>query len=50
MVAMAVLFGKDAGLTLRQYLVVVIATVILALLCTWIICIERDAGDAPDDA
>jgi hypothetical protein len=50
MVAMAILFGKDAGLTLRQHLVVVIATIILALLCAWIICLERDANDAPDDA
>jgi hypothetical protein len=50
MVAMAILFGWGAGLTLRQHLVVVIATVILALLCTWIICLERDPSDAPDDA
>jgi len=41
MVVMLVLFGHDAGLTLRQHATLGAITVGLAALCTWIIFLEH---------
>ena len=46
MAVMVILFGQDAGLTLSQHAVVVVVTIGLAALCTWIIFLETP--DGPD--
>ena len=57
MAVMVILFGQDAGLTLRQHAVLVVVTIGLAALCTWIIFLETPDGpersgtaDAPKPA
>jgi hypothetical protein len=45
MVVMIVLFGRDAGLTLRQHATLAVISVGLAALCTWIIFLEH--GEPP---
>ncbi|MBI3972327.1 MAG: hypothetical protein HY332_13690 [Chloroflexi bacterium] len=49
MVVMLVLFGRDAGLTLRQHVVLATVTVALAWLCTWIVFLDdADSHDLSD--
>lgn len=49
MVLLVVALARDTGMTLRQHLVVVAATVILSLLCTLIVFLETGSDqDEPD--
>jgi hypothetical protein len=41
MLAVMSVFAWDSGLALRQYLAVAATTVLLALLCTWIVFLEN---------
>ena len=47
MVVMMALFALDAGLTLRQHIILALAAVALAGACTWIIFLEHadSSGD-----
>ena len=48
MVAMLLLFSRDAGLTPRQAATLVVVTAGCAWLCTWIIFLEHAGPDQPD--
>ena len=48
MVAMALWFGRDAGLSLRQDAIVAVAAVLLAGACAWLVAIEKGEPGAAD--